>query len=59
MTTTETVLSDRNRSERFAGGEGQRAAAGAYTQVYRYAAPDREHCPTPTPNRAVDLYRDV
>ncbi len=42
MTTTETIHSDRNRSERFAGGEGQRAATGAYTPVCE----DREHCPT-------------
>jgi len=27
-------------------------AAGAYTSVYRYAAPDREYRPTPPQNRA-------
>ncbi len=49
------IHSDRNRSERFGGGEGRRAATGAYTAVCE----DREHCPTPPTNRAVDLCRYV
>jgi hypothetical protein len=42
------------RSERFEGGGGRSTTTGAYTIVYRYAAPDREHRPTLPLNRAVD-----
>ena len=47
--------SDINRSERFGGGGGRSTATGVYTLVHE----DREHRPTPPPNRAVDLCRYV